>query len=215
MSFMTQLKAKYILRLASRVAAEDPLLAQELRMLVAGATNAPHPRPQITLGSITSALMHVVAALDKEKILYALAGGLATKYWVDIRETLDIDLILQTEDIEKVKTIFPNGRDLPLMYTVKIDGTDIDFLKGDLFPWSDVALQTSQYHDLGIKLRVIKPEYLILFKLRAARERDIGDIKGLLSLDGVADKARHLVNRYMTDDLDDLNQMIKEVEFGV
>jgi hypothetical protein len=159
--------------------------------------------------------MHVVAALDKAKILYALAGGLATKYWVDIRETLDIDLILQTEDIEKVKTIFPNGRDLPLMYTVKIDGTDIDFLKGDLFPWSDVALQTSQYHDLGIKLRVIKPEYLILFKLRAARERDIGDIKGLLSLDGVADKARHLVNRYMTDDLDDLNQMIKEVEFGV
>ena len=216
MSFMTQIKAKYILRLASRLASSDPILAQDLKMLVAGATNSPHPRPQVTLGSLTSALTLVVKRLNQEKILYALAGGLATKYWVDIRETLDVDLILQTEDIEKVKLLFPNGRDLPLMYTLRIEGTDVDFLKGDLFAWSDAALQNASEHtDLGVKLKIIHPEYLILFKLRAARDRDLGDIKGLLSLAGVAEKARHLTNRYMPDELDDLNQMIKEVEFGV
>jgi hypothetical protein len=216
MSFMTKIKAKYILRIAERLATSDPVLAQDLKMLVAGATNPPHPRPTITLGSITSALHVVVDKLNKEKIVFALAGGLATKYWVDIRETLDVDLVLHTDEIEKVKSMFPGGRDLPLMYTVRIDGTDIDFLKGDLFAWIESALQSaSEETSLGIKLKIIHPEYLILFKLLAGRERDVNDIKGLLSLTGVAEKARLLVNRYMSNELEDLEQMIREVEYGV
>lgn len=34
---MTRVKAKYIIRLSEKIAAHDPLLAQELKMLVAGA----------------------------------------------------------------------------------------------------------------------------------------------------------------------------------
>ena len=216
MSFMTQLKTKYIIRLAKQLAAKDPTLSQDLMLLVCGANNAPHPRPTITLGSLTSALSEVVTRLASTEITFALAGGLATKYWVDIRETLDVDLVVHTEDIEQVKLLFPGGRDLPLMYTVRFEGTDIDFLKGDIFAWADAALQkATEGTELGVKLKIITPEYLILFKLQAARDRDISDIKGLLSVAGVAEKARILVNQYLSDDLDDLDQMIREVEYGV
>lgn len=216
MSFMTRVKAKYIIRLSEKIAAHDPLLAQELKMLVAGAMNPPHERPTITLGSLSSALISVVSKLEKEKIPFALAGGLAVKYWVDIRETLDIDLVLHTHDIEKVKTLFPMGRDLPLMYTVRIDGTDIDFLKGDLFGWTDEALaHAKESQNMGVQIKILTPEYLVLFKFRAARERDMGDIKGLLSVRGTAEKARHLVNKFMPGDIDDLEQMLRELEFGV
>jgi len=213
---MTKIKSKYIMRLADRLAEHDPILARDLKMLVAGATNTPHSRPTITLGSLSSALTIVTDELNKAKITFALAGGLAVKYWVDIRETLDVDLILHTEDIEKVKRIFPKGRDLPLMYTIRIQGTDIDFIKGDLFDWADKALASAkETQSFGIKLKLVSPEYLILFKFRAARERDLNDIKGLLSLKGVAEKSRLLVNEYMPEDIDDLEQLIREVEYGV
>lgn len=216
MSFMTKIKAKYIIKLAKKVEQYDPYLSAELNMLVAGATNRPHPRPTITLGSVLTAMKTVVQTLKDEGVDFALAGGLAVKYWVDIRESLDIDFVLHTKDIEKIMKLFPNGQDLPLMYSVRIDGTDIDFLKGDLFSWTDEALKNApEKSDLGVKMKIVPPEYLVLFKFRAGRETDLKDIKGLISLDGVAEKARLLVNKFMPDELDDIEQMIRENEFGV
>ena len=215
MSFMTTVKTKYILRLAERLKDIDPVLAQDLHLLVAGATNPPHPRPQITLGSLTTAMEKVVEILKNANIPFALAGGLAVKHWVDIRESFDIDFVLHTIDIKKVMTLFPHGNDRPLQYSVKVDNVVIDFIKGDLFPWSDDALFYAQETtDFGIKLKIIKPEYLVLFKLRAGRERDIQDIKGLLSLP-ITEKVRKLVNEYDSDNLEDIEQMIREVEYGV
>jgi hypothetical protein len=97
-----------------------------------------------------------------------------------------------------------------------MEGTDISFLKGDFFDWTQEALDKSnEAENVGVKLLILSPEYLVLFKFRAARDRDIGDIKGLLSIRGTAEKARHLVNKFMTEGLEDLEQMIREVEFGV
>ena len=81
---------------------------------------------------------------------------------------------------------------------------------------AEEALAKSQVsQNLGVKIQILSPEYLVLFKFKAARERDLSDIKGLLSVKGTAEKARHLINKFMPDDLDDLEQMIKELEFGV
>ncbi len=216
MSFMTKIKAKYILKLAKRLEQHDPHLAAELNMLVASATNKPHPRPTITLGSVLRASQTVVQTLEDAEIDFALAGGLAVKYWVDVRESFDINFVLHIKDIKTVTKLFPKGQDLPLMYLVRVEETDIGFLKGDLFPWLNEALLSAQEESgLGVKVKIIRPEYLVLFKLRAARDRDVSDIKGLLSLDGVSEKSRYLVNKFMPDRFDDIEQMIRENEFGV
>lgn len=47
----------------------------------------------------------LVLALEKQKVRYALVGGVAMAFYTDPRFTQDIDLLVESEDFEKTKGI--------------------------------------------------------------------------------------------------------------
>jgi hypothetical protein len=48
-------------------------------------------------------LLHIIRKLEQESISYALCGGLALAVYDIIRATVDIDLLILTQDVERAK----------------------------------------------------------------------------------------------------------------
>jgi hypothetical protein len=48
---------------------------------------------------------HVVLELDKQKVGYALVGGVALAFYTEPRFTQDIDFLVKAEDFEKTRSI--------------------------------------------------------------------------------------------------------------
>jgi hypothetical protein len=236
---MTPLKAKRLRHLISNLrdlaafeADQDkyPLLAKiakqaksaafELEILVTAGTNPPHPKPSdrvltadIRNKDLSDMLKEVTGKLG-DKV--ALVGGLAVIHWVDIRETLDLDFVVLASDMDAVKAAFPGGETKALIYSVNVNGMDLDFLIQSEFPWTQEAIRHSVKEKvLGVQTQIITPEYLILYKFRAARERDMSDIESLLTLKGIPKKARALVEKYLPEDLEDFNSLATLAEYNL
>jgi hypothetical protein len=134
---------------------------------------------------------------------YALVGGLAVASWIpSLRPTQDLDFALVGQDTEFIKQLFPCrlGEDNRVFQT-KIRGVRVDFLKPTGYPWNREAVRHSE--DLpffGISLRVTTPEYLILYKMQAERDKDYRDTIELLKLQGVFEKTRELVKKHLSEE---------------
>ncbi len=50
----------------------------------------------------------LVLELQRQKVRYALVGGVAMAFYTDPRFTQDIDLLVESEDFEKIKGILEN-----------------------------------------------------------------------------------------------------------
>jgi hypothetical protein len=214
---MHPIKMKRLSRLAAQLRPHYPIVAAELDLLVAGASNKPHPNPVhiVATGGLSEVLQRVVVGLQGRQVPFALAGGLAVISWVDLRKSLDIDFAVVGEALPAVQQMFPGGADLPIMYTTNLAGVDVDFLK-PLGAWTEQAIATAVVRTvLGVQVPVVLPEYLILYKFLAARERDVEDIVGLLSLPKVPGRARDLIIQYMPEEIEDFDQLVAEAEFGV
>lgn len=55
--------------------------------------------------SLYSEFQQIIDALDREGIQYALCGGLAMAVYERPRATLDIDLLILVEDVDKAKAV--------------------------------------------------------------------------------------------------------------
>jgi hypothetical protein len=158
------------------------------------------------------ALGTVLAKLPKDS--FALAGGLAVLHWSDFRTTHDVDLAVTGMDFKKLEELFPGGESKPLIYTVKIEGQRVEFLQPKYFKWTDEAVKSAPMTDyLGQQIKIILPEYLILYKLAAGRDKDQEDLEALLRVPGVSEKALKLCARYLPEELDDLKQMALTAEY--
>lgn len=212
---MNKIKAKRLLRMADELKTKYPTVAAELRQLVSGAINPPHPvtRPRVPVESnLHGAIQEVLAKIPG----VVLAGGFAVIQWIDIRKTYDADFVVLGPTFQKLGEIFPGGSYKEIIYTVKIQDEDVDFLQPDLFPWTDKAMSAAVVKDfMGHKVKVLTPEYLVLYKFSAGRDKDFSDIKALLTLPGVPDKASHLVALYMPEEMEDFKQMVLEAEYGL
>lgn len=145
---------------------------------------------------------------------WCLAGALAVLQWAEIRKTADIDCLVLASDLDEVKKRFKTEPGL-LGVSGSADGTDIDFLSSEHFPWSKDAIATAVLKNIsGVTVPVMRPEYLVAFKLRSARDRDISDALHLLLIDGVADKARAVITKHDKNSLPDLEQLISMTELG-
>lgn len=217
---MNHIKAKRLLRIAEEFKTRYPTVAAELRQLVGGALNPPHARPvtgpiaELIAANLKDAVSEVLTKLKGQSL--ALAGGYAVIQWIDIRKTHDADFVVLGPTFEKLGEIFPGGEYKDIIYTVKIHGEDVDFLTPELFPWTDKAMQAAVSKSfMGHQVKVLTPEYLVLYKFQAGRDRDFSDIKALLTLPGVPDKASHLVALYMPQELEDFKQILMEAEYGL
>lgn len=214
---MNPIKAKRLLRMAGELRTKYPTVAAELEQLVCGAMNPPHPTESGLRIIVKANLADAVGAvLVKLQGACVLAGGFAVAQWIDIRKTYDADFVVLGSAFEKLDKLFPGGQHKPLIYTVKIHGEIVDFLQPELFAWTAEAIGAAELKDfLGHKIRVLTPEYLILYKFSAGRDKDFSDIKALLTLPGVPEKAARLIALYMPEELEDFKQMVLEAEYGL
>jgi len=209
---MTKIKIKQLKALADRLADIDPEVSRQLRMLVFGAENMRHRRPLKVSAGFTGAIEKVVSQLP----VHVLVGGMAVRFHVQTRVTDDVDFAIMA-NMSEIKRLFPSGRMGSLAYSVEVDGVDVDFLFSEDFPWTKAAIShgvdgSAVFHT---KVNVASPEYLILYKLEAAREYDINDIKALLQLPGIADRAKKTVAKYLHYMVEDFDQLIEESKLGL
>ncbi len=148
------------------------------------------------------------------KTRFLLVGGLATRYYMPERTTLDTDILVLAEDqaaaeqelsaveCQRLGVLSIGGSTWAMP-----DGTTLDMVISDA-PWAREAMagpvQTTD------ALPVIALPYLVLMKLYGGRAQDIADITRML---GGADESalaevRATVARYMPDAVNDVESMI-------
>jgi cellobiose-specific phosphotransferase system component IIB len=144
------------------------------------------------MATLLDELSQLISALDENEIEYAVCGGLSLAIHGFARATLDIDILIQPESLEKAyKVGAENGFD--------IRGLDISFKEraveirrvskidanGEMLSL-DLLLVTPQVRDvwetrekidfLGKQLSVVSRDGLIKMKRLAGRPQDLADI---------------------------------------
>lgn len=144
-------------------------------------------------------LQNIIEAFDKEKIDYALCGGLALAVYARPRATLDIDIMVDPGLLDKTKQIVEKlGFNIPAMpmtfkegsvrihRMTKIENESGEHLVLDLLivtpetkPSWDSRLSVDWE---GGTLKVLSPKGLIMLKLLRKSGQDMDDIEYLKEL---------------------------------
>ena len=147
------------------------------------------------MATLLDELSQLISAFDENRIEYAVCGGLSMAIHGFARATLDIDVLIRAESLEKAyKVAAEKGFD--------IRGLDISFKEraveirrvskiddnGEVLSL-DLLMVTPQVEDvwetretigfLGKKLSVVSREGLIKMKTLAGRPQDLADIARL------------------------------------
>lgn len=144
-------------------------------------------------------LKNLTEALDKNKIDYALCGGLALAVYAKPRATLDIDIMVEPDLLGKVKHIvknlgfnisatpmsFKNGA-VQIHRMTKIDNESGAHMVLDLLlvtPQTKISWDSRTSVDWeGGTLKVVTPEGLITLKSLRKSGQDLDDIEYLKEL---------------------------------
>jgi Nucleotidyl transferase AbiEii toxin, Type IV TA system len=141
----------------------------------------------------------IIDALAGERIEYALCGGLAMAVHGAPRATIDIDLLVREEDVDRIRqAVAPHGftRALPMTFSkghvriervTKIDPSDGETLMLDLLvvtPALETVWQTREKREWrGGVLTVVSRDGLIQLKTYRLSKQDQADIERLGSLE--------------------------------
>lgn len=140
-------------------------------------------------------LSQLISALNENEIEYAVCGGLSMAIHGFVRATVDIDILIQPESLEKAyKIAEEKGYDIrgldisfkeravEIRRVSKIDA-DGEVLSLDLLlvtPQVEDVWETREKIDfLGNRLSVVSREGLIKMKRLAGRPQDLADIERL------------------------------------
>jgi hypothetical protein len=151
---------------------------------------------------------------------YAICGGVAVSYWVTGRKpTLrELDLLIFPDDLEEVKSRLRRmgcsiggygGVDIAAV-AVQCGPLKVDLLTAEK-DWEEEAILKAQKVD---GFRIVRPEYLVLMKLRSGRDKDIEDIVLLLTAvdhEKVKRMVRMYFGRYYEEELEQLIEISKEL----
>ncbi len=148
--------------------------------------NAAHP----TISSDTGleAAHQAGAIASREEIEWAIAGGMAMHLYGSPRLTKDVDIIASKELSLKPKHQLTFGGN---SFTLKVGRYDvqIDWIvrKDGFQKYYRAALQEAI--NLPNGLRVITPEWLVILKYKAGRQKDLDDIVFLLKQPKTVDRS--------------------------
>jgi hypothetical protein len=166
----------------------------------------------------------VVEVLSQlEDFEYAICGGVAVAYWVTGRKPTvrELDLLVYPQDIDEIGERLREigcsvggygGIDIATV-AVKCVGLNVDLL-GAMEPWEEEAIERAVKAG---DLKIVRPEYLVMMKLRSEREKDLEDIVLLLQKVDF-EKVRKLVKMYMgeyyLEELEQLKEISNELKVG-
>jgi len=145
---------------------------------------------------------------------FVIVGGVATRLYMPERMTLDLDILVKTEDAKLVY------QDLERASARKIgelsiagsqwelsDKTSLDVLEVSE-EWATEAIQTPNYASDG--LPIIDLPYLVLMKLIAGRSQDLADISRMLggATDLKLQQVKQVIAQYLLNAMEDLESLI-------
>jgi len=142
-------------------------------------------------------LKEIAKVLDQNKLAYALCGGLAVGLYGESRATIDIDVVVHPEDLEKIievlaKKEFAKYSDpMPLEKGLMSIQRLLKFGEGEPeVLMLDLCMPDKKTHEEvwqgwikmdveGVDIWVVSKEGLIEMKRSRSSEKDVADIKAL------------------------------------
>ena len=141
-------------------------------------------------------LNSLIKEFNKQKINFAIIGGFAVGLWGFIRNTMDLDILVDKNDLEKLdnimqklfyKKVFSSENVSQYVSDIAILG-EIDFIHAFRF-YSTRALKRAKKRKAGnIYVKIAAIEDIIGFKLQAMannkerQEKELLDIKELIKI---------------------------------
>ncbi|MDQ2921287.1 MAG: hypothetical protein M3R52_06730 [Acidobacteriota bacterium] len=144
----------------------------------------------------------LIAALDEHQIDYAICGGLAMAIYDRPRATVDIDLLIMSESLDRVIAIATT-----LGYTIR--GLDMTFAKGAVEIRSISKIDNQTGHVLSLDLLLVTPEIRQVWDSRIEADWEGGILsvvsrEGLISLKRMRSSAQDLADILaLQEDIDD------------
>jgi hypothetical protein len=143
--------------------------------------------PTISTDTGVEAAQQIGQLADREKIEWALAGGLAMHLYGSPRHTKDVDIIASKQlSLTPQHPLTFGGSSYTLQvgrYAVQIDW----IVRNDGYErFYRAALQEAI--DLPNGLRIVTPEWLVILKYNAGRQKDLDDIVFLLRQEKIVDR---------------------------
>ncbi len=157
-----------------------------------------------------------VADLNRiiQKTPFAVVGGVATRLYMPERMTLDIDILVSSQDAPGLYQELneANGKKIGMLTIGSSswqlpDGTVLDVIES-LEAWVPQAIQNPNIDPTG--LPIIALPYLVLMKLQASRAQDIADLSRMLggAEEALLGQVRTVVKTHMDDAAEDLESLI-------
>ncbi|MDX2130126.1 MAG: nucleotidyltransferase [Chloroherpetonaceae bacterium] len=178
-------------------------------------------------------LARIDSLCKRSNLDYIVIGGVAVMYYESARQTTDIDLSVDTEigEFNKVVNIFTsNGfravKENPLVFFERyfvlpliddVNGIKVDVAAG-VGGFEKLSISRGKRVTFGnAEFNIATPEDMLIFKLFAARERDIADVKYLirrfrkqLSIPYLKSTAKKFQELERGDILENLNRFLGE-----
>ncbi|KKI99043.1 hypothetical protein [Prochlorothrix hollandica] len=145
---------------------------------------------------------------------FVIVGGVATRLYMPERMTLDIDILINTQDAQQVYQNLLNANaskisnlSIPGSQWQLEDGTSLDVIEEDS-EWAQNAIKSPNYAPDGSP--VIQLSYLVLMKFLAGRSQDIADISRMLgsAQEVELDPVKAVITTYLPQALEDLESLI-------
>lgn len=155
----------------------------------------------------------IAEVIDSPTMVHiALAGGAAMQVYGSDRLTKDVDFLSNIDEVEgflKQKKLSFGGSS-----TKSPSGLPVDFIvrEDDYLYLYREALDTAI--DMGLPVKVIKPEYLAAIKMAAGRTKDEEDLRKLILLGLEKTATRKLIKRLLgTYAAEDFDSYVYEIEW--
>jgi hypothetical protein len=148
---------------------------------------------------LRSTFLFLVALLERTGVAHAFIGALPVLAWGRVRATTDLDVVVLAETgwsrlqaelaasgFHAVKTVGPADRADALPDLVMFRGSGRGPVRVDVFlaktDFEREVVQTARVAEvLGVQVRLARPEASIIYKLIAARPKDLDDVEGIFA----------------------------------
>ncbi len=150
---------------------------------------------------------------------FVVVGGLATRRYMPERMTLDADVLVLPENLDKAEQALraagcrrKGSLTIGGSTWVTADGWAIDVIAIDA-PWTEEAVRSRVADPDG--LPYIDLPHLVLMKLMSSRPQDLADISRMLGIadDATLARTRAVLARHRPQDLKDLESLIRLGKF--
>ncbi len=168
----------------------------------------------------------LIKTFEKTGVRYALMGGYAMGLWGIGRATVDIDILINRDDLDKVTGIMQNlgyeckhrSENVSQYVSPLMILGEVDFLHAFRAASLEMIERAEEKEILGgaLKIKVLRPEDLIGLKIQAIKndpsrkQSDMADVESLVSLHGKNLDWPLIEEYFKIFDMEDIYQKLKE-----